>query len=82
MFFLIVPMAEMSAQINHRHYVLMGKIELSKENYTEAIKNFNVAIIAKPNDFEAYFLRGIAKYYLSDYSGAVDDFTRTLVFGK
>ncbi len=78
MFFLIVPLAEMSAQINHRHYVLMGKIELSKENYTEAIKNFNIAIIAKPNDFEAYFLRGIAKYSLSDYSGAVDDFTRTL----
>ena len=78
MFFLIVPLAEMSAQINHKHFVLMGKIELSKENYTEAIKDFNIAILAKPNDFEAYFLRGIAKYYLSDYSGAVDDFTRTL----
>ena len=68
----------MLAQINHKHYVLMGKIELSKENYTEAIKNFNVAVIAKPNDFEAYFLRGIAKYSLGDYSGAVDDFSRTL----
>lgn len=78
MFFLIFPFAEMSAQINHKHYVLMGKIELSKENYTEAIKDFNVAVIAKPNDFEAYFLRGIAKYSLGDYSGAVDDFTRTL----
>lgn len=78
LFFLIIPFAEMSAQINHKHYILMGKIDLSKENYTEAIQNFNVAIIAKPNDFEAYFLRGIAKYSLSDYRGAVDDFTRTL----
>lgn len=78
MFFLIVPFVEMSAQINHKHFVLMGKIELSKENYTEAIKDFNIATIAKPNDFEAYFLRGIAKYSLGDYSGAVDDFTRTL----
>lgn len=77
-FLLIIPFAEMSAQINHKHYVLMGKIELSKENYTEAIQNFNVAVIAKPNDFEAYFLRGIAKYSLGDYSGAVEDFTRTL----
>jgi len=68
----------MNAQINHKHYILMGKLELSKENYTDAIQNFNIAIIAKPNDFEAYFLRGIAKYSLSDYSGAVDDFTRTL----
>ena len=71
-------LTEMYAQINHKHYVLIGKLELSKENYSEAIKNFNIAIIAKPNDFEAYFLRGIAKYSLSDYSGAVDDFTRTL----
>ena len=79
MFFLcFLSLTEMNAQINHKHYVLMGKLELSKENYAEAIKNFNVAIIAKPNDFEAYFLRGIAKYSLSDYSGAVDDFTRTL----
>ena len=78
MFLLIVPLTEMSAQINHKHFVLMGKIELSKENFSEAIKNFNIAIIAKPNDFEAYFLRGIAKYSLSDYSGAVEDFTKTL----
>lgn len=56
----------------------MGKLELSKENYSEAIKNFNIATIAKPNDFEAYFLRGIAKYSLSDFSGAVEDFTKTL----
>ena len=78
MFFLLVSLTEMSAQINHKHYILMGKVELSKENYTEAIHNFNIATIAKPNDFEAYFLRGIAKFSLGDYSGAVDDFTRTL----
>ena len=79
LFLTLLPFAEMNAQINHKHYILMGKIELSKENYAEAIQNFNIAIIAKPNDFEAYFLRGIAKYSLSDYSGAVDDFTKTLM---
>lgn len=78
LFLTLLPLAEMNAQINHKHYILMGKIELSKENYAEAIQNFNIAIIAKPNDFEAYFLRGIAKYSLSDYSGAVDDFSKTL----
>ena len=66
-------LTEMCAQINHKHYVLIGKLELSKENYSEAIKNFNIAIIAKPNDFEAYFLRGIAKYSLSDYSVAISE---------
>lgn len=79
LFLTLLPFSEMNAQINHKHYVLMGKLELSKENYAEAIQNFNIAIIAKPNDFEAYFLRGIAKYSLSDYSGAVDDFTKTLM---
>ena len=78
LFLTLLPFAETNAQINHRHFVLMGKLELSKENYSEAIKNFNIAIVAKPNDFEAYFLRGIAKYSLSDYSGAVEDFTKTL----
>ena len=78
MLFILASFLEMSAQINHKHYVLMGKIELSKENYSEAIQDFNIAIVAKPNDFEAYFLRGIAKYSLGDYIGAVDDFTRTL----
>ena len=78
LFFLVFSFTEMCAQINHKHYILMGKLDLSKENYSEAIQNFNIAVIAKPNDFEAYFLRGIAKYSLSDYTGAVDDFSRTL----
>jgi tetratricopeptide (TPR) repeat protein len=75
---MLFSLTEMCAQINHKHYILMGKLDLSKENYSEAIQNFNVAVIAKPNDFEAYFLRGIAKYSLNDFTGAVDDFSRTL----
>lgn len=77
-FLFLLTLTEISAQINHKHYILMGKLDLSKENFSEAIQNFNVAIIAKPNDFEAYFLRGIAKYSLNDFTGAVDDFSRTL----
>ena len=76
--FSLFTLTEISAQINHKHYILMGKLDLSKENYSEAIQNFNIAVSAKPNDFEAYFLRGIAKYSLNDYTGAVDDFSRTL----
>lgn len=66
------------SQLNHRYYILMGRIDLSEENYSNAIQNLNMAIIAKPNDFEAYFLRGIAKYSLNDYNGAVQDFSKTL----
>ena len=53
------------SQLNHKHYLLMGRIDLSEEEYSEAILNFNLAITAKPADFEAYFLRGIAKYSLN-----------------
>ena len=66
------------AQLNHKHFILMGRIDLSEENYSEAIQNFNMAIIAKPKDFEAYFLRGIAKFSLNDFNGAVSDFDKTL----
>ena len=66
------------SQLNHKHFILMGRIDLSEENYSDAMYNFNKAIIAKPNDFEGYFLRGIAKYSLNDYIGAVNDFSKTL----
>lgn len=66
------------SQLNHKHFILMGRIDLSEENYSDAMYNFNKAIIAKPNDFEGYFLRGITKYSLNDYIGAIEDFTKTL----
>ena len=66
------------SQLNHKHFILMGRIDLSEENYSEAILNFNKAVIAKPKDFEAYFLRGIAKYSLNDFTGAINDFSKTL----
>lgn len=66
------------SQLNHKHYLLMGRIDLSEEEYSEAILNFNLAITAKPADFEAYFLRGIAKYSLNDFNGAVDDFSKAI----
>lgn len=77
LFFLLIAHNSYS-QLNHKHYILMGRIDLSEENYSEAIRNFNMAIIAKPNDFEGYFLRGVAKYSLNDFTGAVKDFTKTL----
>ncbi len=76
-FFLLCGFDSFS-QLNHKHFILMGRIELSEENYSEAIYNFNKAIIAKPKDFEGYFLRGIAKYSLNDYIGAVEDFDKTI----
>ncbi|HOI31250.1 MAG: tetratricopeptide repeat protein [Bacteroidales bacterium] len=66
------------AQVNYRHFVLAGRIDLSEERFLEAIQNFNTALRYKSDHFEAYFLRGVAKFSLSDYQGAFEDFSKTL----
>ena len=67
-----------SAQINYEHFIMAGQLDLQEENYVEAVKNFNTAIIAKPDAFEGYFLRGIAKFSLGDFQGAINDFSETI----
>lgn len=62
------------------NYLQFGKIELEKENYTEAIKYFNNSIKHRPASYEGYFLRGYAKYSLDDFIGAEKDFTQASVY--
>lgn len=66
------------AQINYKHFVNEGRLELTKENYLGAIKSFNTALYSNKDGFEAYFLRGIAKFSLGDFKGADLDFSSTL----
>ncbi|MDA3942656.1 MAG: tetratricopeptide repeat protein [Bacteroidetes bacterium] len=68
----------LQAQVNYRHFVLAGRIDLSEERFFESIRNFNTALRYNGDNFEAYFLRGVAKFNLSDYQGALDDFSKTL----
>jgi tetratricopeptide (TPR) repeat protein len=65
-------------QVNYRHFVLAGRIDLSEDRFLDAIRNFNTALRYKSDHFEAYFLRGVAKFSLSDYQGAYEDFSKTL----
>lgn len=69
---------DVSGQINYDHFIRAGQIDLQKEDYLSAVKNFNTAIYSKPDGFEAYFLRGIAKFSLGDFQGAQNDFTKTI----
>ncbi|HON18771.1 MAG TPA: tetratricopeptide repeat protein [Salinivirgaceae bacterium] len=75
-FFLIGEIAY--GQLNIAYYLGAGRYDLYKENYLEAISRFTAVINSKPNLSEAYFLRGIAKYNLSDYRGALEDFTQAV----
>lgn len=72
MFYLLLASAAIS-QVNISHFMHSGRYELSQANYAESIKKFNIVITYKPDLFEPYFLRGIAKLYLGDYKGADQD---------
>ena len=72
LFGLLLP-AMLIAQVNISHFMHSGRYELSQANYAESIKKFNIVITYKPDLFEPYFLRGIAKLYLGDYQGANQD---------
>lgn len=65
-------------QINHRHFIMNGRISLSEERFVDAIRYFNTAINTRPDLFEAYFLRGVAKFNLGDFQGAIEDYSTTL----
>ncbi len=76
--FVITCIHPVFSQVNYRHFVTAGRIELSEDRNTEAIRNFNTAIQARPDHFEAWFFRGIAKFNLNDYAGSLNDFNETI----
>ena len=67
-----------NAQVNVAYYIGAGRYNLYKENYAEAIARFTSVINSKPDLNEPWFLRGIAKYNLSDLRGAMEDFSQAI----
>lgn len=70
--------ARVVAQYNRNYIYWMGQQKMVNNNYHEAIEILNVLLRHDSNDFDAYFLRGIAKYNLDDLLGADQDFTRAV----
>ncbi len=64
-----------AGQLNKYYYVWMGQDLVMENRYREAIETLNILLRADPSAYEAYFLRGIAKYNLEDLLGAEADFT-------
>jgi tetratricopeptide (TPR) repeat protein len=62
-----------TAQIDTDHMMQVGRNALYYEDYVLSIRYFNQVIGAKPHLTEPYFFRGLAKFYLGDYQGAVSD---------
>jgi len=66
------------AQVNTKRFTAMGRTDLFNDHYTESIKNLSIAIHAAPNKFEPYFYRGLAKYSLGDFNGAITDLNKSI----
>ena len=61
------------AQVNTDHMMKVGRNALYFNDYVLSIQYFNQVISAKPYLHEPYFYRGLAKYYLDDFTGAEAD---------
>ena len=66
------------AQYNRNYIYWMGQQRMVDNEYREAIDILNLLLRQDDRDFDAYFLRGIAKYNLDDLLGADSDFSRAV----
>ena len=66
------------AQHNKEYYFWMGRSLMMRNDYQEAIRTLNILLRVDDDAYEAYFLRGIAKYNLDDLLGAEADFTTAI----
>ncbi len=62
-------------QYNKAYFFWMGRGYLIENRYREAIRIYNALLRVDPDDYEAYFFRGIAKANLDDNLGAEYDFS-------
>ncbi|MBI9033910.1 MAG: tetratricopeptide repeat protein [Bacteroidales bacterium] len=68
----------LKAQVNVENYMNRGRSSFKTNDFTQAIECFNVVIQNKQKPIEAYYLRGIVKYYLDDLNGAKLDLTKAI----
>lgn len=77
-FVLLLQKGASFAQIDKDYFFNSGRQNLIDSKYADAIENFNILIKTDKDLYEAYFFRGIAKYYLDDLIGANQDFSEAI----
>lgn len=65
-------------QLRLDHFLQKGRSEIQQTKYSQAIQTLGRVIVQDHNNFEAWHLRGLAKYYLKDNAGALRDLTRAI----
>lgn len=67
-----------TGQINMDYYMKQGRKHIVEGQAEKAIPYLNRIISLNDAHYEAFFLRGVAKYELQDYFGAKNDFNKVL----
>ena len=52
--------------------------QTAKEYFERGLSKYSKAIELNPNDSDAYVNRGISKYVLQDYQGAIADYSKAI----
>ena len=61
-------------QTNGMLYYIMGEIKLKRKEYISALASFNSAILYNETSTTTYKQRAIAKGFLNDFKGALEDY--------
>lgn len=56
-------------------YLRIGVMKKENKLYSEAIDEFNQAILFDSKTYDTYFQRGLVKSIIKDYQGSIDDFS-------
>lgn len=67
------------AQYNMRKLMEEGRRTLDLGYYVASMEIFQRVVSLKPGEYEAWYLSGLSKYHLEDYSGAEADCTQAIV---
>lgn len=78
--FIIINFAQAYSQLNIDANIEKARKDIVRNKYHLAIKRLNRVIKFKSDSYQAYFFRAIAKFELSDYTGAVNDFSTVIQY--
>ncbi len=72
------PLSQEKQSISAETYLLWGYVKYGLGYYVGAIKNYTAAIQLKPDDADAYYYRGLAKYELRQHTPTISDFNTAI----
>ncbi|MFI3282891.1 MAG: tetratricopeptide repeat protein [Rikenellaceae bacterium] len=72
---LTMGVGEVRAQYNQDYFYWVSRQKMMRDDFHGAISVLNMLLSVNDKVYDAYFLRGIAKYNLNDFIGADADFS-------